>query len=122
MDRHPARGVGRGVGRGGRGSAAAGRRRRLRPGGQPLDEDGGRWSGIAAGSFADPHLEGKAAAWTGSRVMLWGGGTTTSPGDVPPATVNPGGSAYDPAADRWEPLPAAPLTPRARAAAVWTGR
>ena len=47
---------------------------------------------------------------------------TTSPGDVPPATVNPGGSAYDPAADRWEPLPAAPLTPRARAAAVWTGR
>ena len=86
------------------------------------DPSGDRWSVIAAGPFADPHLEGKAAAWTGSRVMLWGGGTTTSPGDVPPATVNPGGSAYDPAADRWEPLPAAPLTPRARAAAVWTGR
>jgi len=86
------------------------------------DPSGDRWSVIAAGPFADPHLEGKAAAWTGSRVMLWGGGTTTSPGDVPPATVNPGGSAYDPAADRWEALPAAPLTPRARAAAVWTGR
>jgi hypothetical protein len=36
--------------------------------------------------------------------------------------VMPGGAAYDPAGDRWEALPAAPLTPRARAVAVWTGR
>ena len=81
-----------------------------------------RWSTIAASAFADPSLEGKARAWTGSRVMFWGGGTTDSPGDVPPATVMPGGAAYDPVADRWEPLPAAPLAPRARAVAVWTGR
>jgi hypothetical protein len=54
--------------------------------------------------------------------MIWGGGTTDSPGDQPPATVMPGGAVYDPAADRWEGLPAAPLSPRARALAVWTGR
>jgi hypothetical protein len=53
---------------------------------------------------------------------MWGGGTTNSPGDVPPATALAGGAAYDPAADRWLPIPAAPLAPRARAVAVWTGR
>jgi N-acetylneuraminic acid mutarotase len=86
------------------------------------DPSADRWSAIAAGPFADPFREGEAQAWTGTRVMVWGGGTTDSPGDVPPATVAPGGAAYDPAADRWEPLPGAPLTPRARATAVWTGR
>jgi N-acetylneuraminic acid mutarotase len=86
------------------------------------DAAGNRWSLIAASQFADPFLEGKAQAWTGSRVLFWGGGTTDDPGDVPPATVVPAGAAYDAAANRWESLPAAPLTPRARATGVWTGR
>ncbi|HZQ78479.1 MAG TPA: hypothetical protein VFE55_14175 [Acidimicrobiia bacterium] len=86
------------------------------------DPAGDRWTTVAPGPLADPALEGKASAWTGSRVMLWGGGTTRGPADTPPATVIPGGAAYDPAADRWDPLPAAPLAARARAAAVWTGR
>ena len=86
------------------------------------DQPADRWSTIANSQLSDPFLEGKASAWTGSRVMLWGGGTTNSPGDVPPATVHAGGAAYDPAADRWEPLPVAPLAGRARATAVWTGR
>ncbi|MCA1846942.1 MAG: hypothetical protein LC792_27850, partial [Actinobacteria bacterium] len=93
--------------------------------GQGLAWDAGadRWATIAAGQFGDPFVEGKATAWTGSRVMFWGGGSTdNNPGDVPPATITPGGAAYDPAADRWDALPAAPLTPRARATAVWTGR
>ncbi|HEY4409105.1 MAG TPA: hypothetical protein VGO87_04435, partial [Acidimicrobiia bacterium] len=81
-----------------------------------------RWALITADPFADPDLEGKAAAWSGSRVMFWGGGPTRGPADAAPVTVNPGGAAYDPGGDRWEPLPAAPLTGRARAAAVWTGR
>ena len=54
--------------------------------------------------------------------MSCNGGTTDSPGDQPPATVMPGGAAYDPGADRWEAIPAAPLSSRARAVAVWTGR
>jgi N-acetylneuraminic acid mutarotase len=86
------------------------------------DATGDRWAAIAASAFADPFLEAKAQAWTGSRIMVWGGGTTDNPGDQPPATVMPGGAAYDPAADRWEALPAAPLSSRARAVAVWTGR
>jgi hypothetical protein len=87
------------------------------------DAAGNRWAGLAPGPFADPFLEGKAQVWTGSRVMFWGGGTTDSTlGDAPPATVTAAGAAYDVAADRWEGLPAAPLAPRARAAAVWTGR
>jgi hypothetical protein len=86
------------------------------------DAAGDRWATIAPNVFSDPFLEGKAQAWTGARVMFWGGGTSDTPGDVPPATVIPGGGFYDVAADRWGSLPAAPLTPRARAAAVWTGR
>jgi N-acetylneuraminic acid mutarotase len=86
------------------------------------DAAGNRWAPIAASLFADPFLEGKAQAWTGSRVMFWGGGTTDNQGDAPPVTVTTAGAAYDVAADRWEGLPAAPLSPRARAAAVWTGR
>jgi N-acetylneuraminic acid mutarotase len=86
------------------------------------DPSGDRWSTIADSQFRDPFLEGQASAWTGTRVMTWGGGTTNTPGDVPPATVTTGGAAYDPAGDRWEPLPAAPLAGRARARAVWTGR
>ncbi len=86
------------------------------------DPAANRWAPIAPGPYADPYLGGKATAWTGSRVMLWGGGNARGPADAPPASVNAGGAAYDPAADRWEPLPAAPLTPRAGASAVWTGR
>jgi N-acetylneuraminic acid mutarotase len=86
------------------------------------DAAGNRWSPVAAGQFADPLLEGKARAWTGTRMMFWGGGTADSPADAPPATVTPAGAAYDPGADRWEALPPSPLAPRARAAAVWTGR
>jgi N-acetylneuraminic acid mutarotase len=86
------------------------------------DAAGNRWSSVAPGQFADPLLEGKAQAWTGSRMMFWGGGTADSPADAPPATVTPAGAAYDAVADRWEALPPSPLAPRARAAAVWTGR
>ena len=38
-----------------------------------------RWSPIAAGLFADPVLEGKAQAWTGSRVMFWVAAPPTAP-------------------------------------------
>ena len=85
------------------------------------DPSANRWAPIAPGPFADPHLGGKATAWTGSTVMLWGGGNARGPADAPPADVNAGGAIYDPAADRWAALPAAPLAPRAGAAAVWTG-
>jgi len=86
------------------------------------DPAGNRWAPLAPNLFADPYLGGKATAWTGSRVMLWGGGNARGPADAPPSSVNPGGAAYDPAGDRWDALPAAPLVARAAASAVWTGR
>ena len=75
------------------------------------DAAGDRWSTIANNQLSDPFLEGKAAAWTGSRIYLWGGGTTNGPGDVPPATVHAGGAGYDPSPtggtrSRWRRWPA----------------
>jgi hypothetical protein len=59
-----------------------------------------------------------AAVWTGTRLLVWGG-ETGSPGAF---VIPPHGLAYDPRADRWSPLPQAPLRGRLDPTAVWTGR
>ena len=59
-----------------------------------------------------------AAVWTGRRLILWGGETGT-PGSF---VIPPHGLAYDPEADRWSPLPQAPLRGRRDPVGVWTGR
>jgi N-acetylneuraminic acid mutarotase len=61
-----------------------------------------------------------ASAWTGRKLLLWGG-SAASPGSAKPA-IPPHGLVYDPRANRWEPLPPAPLLGRLDPAAVWTGR
>ena len=225
VDGQPSRGLGRGVGRGRRGPTAAGRRRRLRPGRQPVVQDGGQlpgradrspWPGPGAGRRCSPGARARcgtasgsrsptapcttrpgtagrrprpsrpaqadvvprprpaasastpatgwsspARAWPGTRPAtagrpsppasserpvprgsrrrpgpgspgddLWGGGTTNSPGDVPPATVTrrrrglrpgrrpvgaaPGGAAWPAGAGRWRYGPAGSLI-------VWGG-
>jgi hypothetical protein len=82
-----------------------------------------RWATVAASPFADPFLDGKAMAWTGNRVVLWGGGRYQGDADAPPSEVprDPAGMVYDPAADRWTALPPAPVAARARTRGVWTG-
>ena len=57
--------------------------------------------------FGPPHL-GAAVAWTGKRLLVWGGKTA-------------GGLAYDPATNRTATLPRAPLQARQDPAAAWTG-
>jgi hypothetical protein len=52
-------------------------------------------------------------------VVIWGGYDQLS---VSPFHVTNDGAAYNPAANTWRPLPAAPLSARADAIAVWTGR
>jgi len=59
-----------------------------------------------------------AAVWTGTRLLLWGGETGGPGGFVTP----PHGLAYDPRADRWSPLPQAPLRGRLAPVGAWTGR
>jgi hypothetical protein len=58
------------------------------------------------------------AVWTGRRLILWGG-ETGAPGSF---VIPPHGLAYDPQADRWSPLPQAPLRGRRDPVGVWTGR
>ena len=66
----------------------------------------------------DTGRTGAGAVWTGERLVVWGG-ETGSPGHF---VIPPHGLAYDPRADRWSPLPQAPLRGRLHPLAVWTGR
>ncbi|MGZ4302510.1 MAG: hypothetical protein ACXVE0_12975 [Gaiellaceae bacterium] len=62
---------------------------------------------------------GAAAVWTGKRLLIWGGTTSSLAGFK---LVTPSqGLAYDPNANRWSPLPWAPLLGRLDPTAVWTG-
>jgi hypothetical protein len=87
------------------------------------DSAADRWAVVAKSPFADPFLDGKALAWTGNRVVLWGGGRYAGEAEAPPTEVpsDPAGMAYDPGGDRWTPLPPAPIASRARTRGVWTG-
>jgi hypothetical protein len=54
--------------------------------------------------------------WTGQQMLVWGGSSGTQNQDY-----RSDGAAYDPAANSWSLLPAAPLSGRTAMAAVWTG-
>ena len=69
--------------------------------------------------LTDSPLEARGwhvAAWTGSEMIVWGGGagecSATHPAD---------GAAYDPASDTWRTLAESSLTGREESQAVWTG-
>jgi hypothetical protein len=79
------------------------------------DPKANRWRRLAPMDSGRAHA---AAVWTGTRLLVWGGETGRPGGFVTP----PHGLAYDPRADRWSPLPQAPLRGRVGPIAVWTGR
>ena len=67
---------------------------------------------------------GHVSVWTGDRLLVWGGKTIVKPPSAQNAAAyrTPAhGMAYDPAANRWSPMPAAPLRARGGARASWTG-
>ncbi|MCA1846562.1 MAG: hypothetical protein LC792_25875, partial [Actinobacteria bacterium] len=76
----------------------------------------GSWRRIAEAPI--PPAAGMAAAWTGRLLVVWGGGA----GGPENWHAAGDGAAYDPAADRWDVLPPAPLAARMGTTAVWTGR
>ena len=60
-----------------------------------------------------------ATAWNGKQLLIWGGSETAN-GGAPAIPAH--GIAYDPRANRWSPLPQAPLRGRLDPTGVWTGR
>ena len=75
----------------------------------------GTWRRIAKSPLSG--RTGAASAWTGKEVLIWGGDAF----DGSTSQYMPDGAGYDPVADRWRRLPAAPISGRVGAFAVWTG-
>jgi N-acetylneuraminic acid mutarotase len=80
--------------------------------GYRFDTHTGRWHTMAPSPLA-PRI-GPAAAWTGRKLLIWGG--TTGSG----TRRYSDGAAYNPEHDTWRPLPPAPISARAPLS-VWTG-
>ena len=83
-----------------------------RPMGQAYDPATSTWRTIATASTAI--RRGAVVVWTGSEVVVWGGG---DPGNA--SVVR--GAAYDPVDDVWRRIADAPLGLN-RADGMWTGR
>jgi hypothetical protein len=79
--------------------------------GQAFNPATGAWRTIAPAPLA-PRLGG-VDVWTGSELIVWGGG---SPGS--PSTMS--GAAYHPGSDSWRPIPDAPIGLNS-ASGMWTG-
>jgi hypothetical protein len=63
--------------------------------------------------------DGAAAVWTGCQLLVWGGHSR-----IPGVGLRPlrDGATYDPAGDRWQPIPTVPAGVQGTsAAAAWTG-
>ena len=74
----------------------------------------GTWAGMS-GAGAPSGRRAPVAAWTGSRVLIWGG----LAGGFPVA----GGALYDPASDSWTPVSTSGApSARSGVAAVWSGK
>jgi hypothetical protein len=79
------------------------------------------WRKMSVRGAPSPRLEPTAVAWTGSRLLVWGGRVATqAPGSV---RLLGDGAEYDPATDRWTPMSTenAP-SPRFEPTVAWTGR
>ncbi|HEU0239665.1 MAG TPA: hypothetical protein VFR11_10360 [Micromonosporaceae bacterium] len=73
-----------------------------------LNPSTGKWRPLAASPLGAPSI----VAWTGSAVLMWGGGCCDDATNV--------GASYDPLRNRWTPMPASPLSGR-HAGGAWTG-
>jgi len=68
-----------------------------------------------------PSRLGASGVWTGTEAIIWGGWEWDEEGfGISGETAD--GAAYDTSTDSWRTIGPAPLEPRARHLAVWTGR
>jgi hypothetical protein len=79
--------------------------------GVSYDPATGTWRIIADAPIEPPF--GVVTVWTGSRILVWGGGERSDP-----ATD---GALYDPVTDEWTPIAPSPLGLK-QASGLWTGR
>ena len=61
-------------------------------------------------------------AWTGEKLLVWGGVDWARLENGEQERVFDDGAAYDPVTDTWEMLPASPLSARQSAESLWTGK
>jgi len=81
---------------------------------------GGAWR-----AMADAPILGRSqygAAWTGSELVVWGGWATAGEATGHAFFAAADGAAYDPAADTWRAIAAAPIRGRTSPELAWTGR
>lgn len=85
--------------------------------GAAYDPDSDSWSSMSPAPITSRTLA--AVVWTGTRMLVWGGLTTSlRGGDIAAAD----GASYDPATDRWESIPAAPMAARWQPSYAWVQR
>jgi N-acetylneuraminic acid mutarotase len=98
------------------GGASGAEDHQLHADGAAYDPESGDWRLLPASPLS-PRV-GQAAAWTGTEMVVWGG---YERGGYTPSEPTADGAAYDPTTNRWRVLPAAPLSARGDATALWTG-
>lgn len=74
----------------------------------------GMWRPVAAAPITGRTRHVAAAVATDNELFVWAGAS-------PDGSLAADGAFYDPTIDQWTTIPAGPLTPRAFAAATWTG-
>lgn len=94
--------------------------------GLAYDPAADRWSAMAPAPGTQAPAPGEPAAWTGRYLLTWGvaGGDDASgadTGDSGDDSIPAAAAMYDPAANRWQPLPTGPLQGRTSHTAVWAG-
>jgi len=68
------------------------------------------WVATSTGANVPSARDGSTAVWTGSRVIVWGGGNSLNTGGL-----------YDPTTDTWQPTQTLNVEGRRDHVAVWTG-
>ncbi|MEO8697450.1 MAG: hypothetical protein ABI658_28370 [Acidimicrobiales bacterium] len=82
--------------------------------GARFDPTSGAWRAVAAAPITSRTRTWSAFAASDRELYVWGGANADG-------SVTAEGAAYDPVADRWRLLPAAPIEGRSSASAVWSG-
>ncbi|MGH7269205.1 MAG: hypothetical protein ACREJ3_02140 [Polyangiaceae bacterium] len=76
------------------------------------------WRAMSTAGQPSPR-SGHAAIWTGTEMIIWGGGAYPNPDYVDSYLAD--GAAYNPATDQWRRIQSAPDTGLYRPAVIWTG-